>query len=266
MRLVDVALGDLKRIVVAIDPATTSGDESDLTGIVVVARGPHVDDACKLVQFTNHCPGHGYVLDDRTGRMRPTEWAHAGVDAYDFWDADRIVAEVNQGGDMVGTTIHAVRPGVPYTAVRASYGKHKRAEPVASLWEQGRVHLMGSFPPLEAQLTSWTIDSTDSHDQTSPDRMDAMVWGLTALGLIGSQWDAFLTYWRGDISKREQEPAAKPEGNHDAAAVRQLKRLMRSGPKYGTQQPEGLTVAQRRCTHRWRGDYCVFCSLTRAAV
>lgn len=174
---IEVTRSDLRRVVVAVDPAVSANEDSDDTGVIVVAKGPHQPSTCKLEGLAR-CPGHGYVLDDLTCHVTPREWAIVAVGAYDKWDADRIVAEVNNGGDMVGTTIHAVRAGISYEAVRASRGKQTRAEPASALYEQGRVHHLGNFPELETQLTTWTPDSD------SPDRLDALVWGLTALGLI----------------------------------------------------------------------------------
>lgn len=172
-----VSMDDLTRIVVAIDPAVTAGEDSDFTGMMVVGRGPHQPGTCKL---TTPCPAHGYVLADLTCKMAPAQWARRAVDAFDKWQANRIVAEVNNGGDMVGETIRAIRSSVPYEAVRATRGKRIRAEPASSLYEQGRVHHIGVFPELEDQLTSWSPDIPGD----SPDRLDALVWGLTALGLI----------------------------------------------------------------------------------
>jgi phage terminase large subunit-like protein len=148
----------LKRIVVAIDPAVTAGADSDETGIV--AAGVGFDD-------------HGYVLEDASVKASPGEWARAAVEAYRRWDADRIVAEVNNGGDLVAHTIRTVDADVPLTLVRASRGKLARAEPVAALYEQGKVHHAGVFEALERQMCEgWA---------KSPDRMDALVWAITEL-------------------------------------------------------------------------------------
>lgn len=153
----------LKRIVVAVDPAATANPDSDETGIVVAG----IDQ-----------DGEGYVLADRSARLSPNGWAERAITAYEDHHADRIVAERNQGGDMVKATLHVVDPSVPVTLVWASKGKHTRAEPVAALYEQGRVHHVGAFPELEGQLTGWTPES-----KTSPDRLDALVWALTELML-----------------------------------------------------------------------------------
>jgi phage terminase large subunit-like protein len=154
----------LRRIVVAIDPAVTANEESDETGIVVAGLGED---------------GHGYVLQDLSGKFSPDGWARLAVQAYRTYEADRIIAEVNNGGDLVERVIRTVDPHVPYTAVHASRGKRVRAEPVAALDEQGRVHHVGSFAALEDQMCTW--DSTTG--ERSPDRMDARVWAITELML-----------------------------------------------------------------------------------
>jgi len=165
--LVEVKWELIVRIIVAIDPAVTSGEESDETGIVVVAltRSQHV-----------------LVLDDLSCRESPLGWARIAIAAYKSKGADRIVGEVNNGGDLVASNIHVVDPNVAFRAVRASRGKAVRAEPVAALYEQGRVHHVMSgrpdqFTDLEDQMCGWVPDSADS----SPDRMDALVWGITDL-------------------------------------------------------------------------------------
>lgn len=152
---------DMRRVVVAIDPAVTATEESDETGIIVAGVG--VD-------------GKGYVLADRTCRLSPDGWAKRAVAAYHEFKADRIVAETNNGGDMVGLTIATVDRRVPFTKVHASRGKAIRAEPVAALYEQSRVFHAAAFPELEDQLCSWTPESGES-----PDRLDALVWALSDL-------------------------------------------------------------------------------------
>ncbi|MEW5724776.1 MAG: terminase family protein [Thermodesulfobacteriota bacterium] len=156
----------LKRIVVGVDPAVTAEEDSDETGLVVVGRG--VD-------------GHAYLLDDVSCRKSPLGWARAAVNAYWKWEADRIVGEVNQGGDMVETTIRTIDPTVSYKGVHATRGKYVRAEPVAALAEQGKIHHVGCFPQLEDQLCSMTPDGYEGGG--SPDRADAYVWAITELML-----------------------------------------------------------------------------------
>lgn len=156
---------DLARVVVAIDPAVTHGEDSDETGIVVAG----VD-----------VGGRGHVLADRTCRLSPDGWARRAVAAYRDFSADRVVAEVNNGGDMVESVLRAVDPSIPYTAVHASRGKRVRAEPVAALYEQGKVTHAEVFPELEDQLCTYTPESGDS-----PDRLDALVWAITHLMLGG---------------------------------------------------------------------------------
>lgn len=154
--------GDLVRVVVAIDPATSVGEDSDETGIITAGRGRD---------------GHGYVLEDNSGRYTPPEWARRALAAYERHDADCIVAEANQGGLMVEHTLRVQAPHVPVKLVHASRGKVTRAEPIAALWEQGRAHLVGYHPALEDQLCTW------QQGEKSPDRLDATVWALTDLAL-----------------------------------------------------------------------------------
>ncbi len=156
---------DLRRIVVAVDPPATSTQRSDACGIV--AAGLAGD-------------GTIYVLADRSRRgARPPEWAGAAVRLFEELEADRIVAEVNQGGDMVEAVIRTVAPLVPVSAVRATRGKWIRAEPVAALYEQGRVRHAGTFAALEDELCDFGPDGLSNN--RSPDRLDALVWAVTAL-------------------------------------------------------------------------------------
>lgn len=156
------AVPELRRIVVAVDPAVTSGSGSDETGIVVAGRDG----------------GTGFwVLEDLTGRLSPDLWARRVADAYARVRADTVVCEVNQGGDLVAATLRTVDPGLPVRAVRATRGKRLRAEPVAALYEQGRVRHAGVFEALEDQMTRFTGAPGDG----SPDRLDALVWALTDL-------------------------------------------------------------------------------------
>jgi predicted phage terminase large subunit-like protein len=182
---------DLVRIVVAIDPAATSGEDADETGIIVAGKDP---------------AGHGYVLADASGRYAPTEWAKTAIALYRAHHADRIVAEVNNGGEMVEATLRMVDPNVPFTSVRASRGKVVRAEPVAALYEQGRVHHVGAFAKLEDQMCSFTTDFDRSRAGYSPDRVDALVWALTDL-LVAEMpswgiWEA--TRQRAEALKQQQ--------------------------------------------------------------
>ncbi len=163
---VTAAPEDLVRVVVAVDPATTSGENADETGIVVCA----VD-----------ADGHGYVLADVSGRYQPHEWAAKAISAYHRYKADFIVAEVNQGGDMVEAVIRQVDPNVAFRKVHASRGKVARAEPVSAIYEQRRISHVGSFPQLEDQLCSMTNDFDRSRAGYSPDRVDALVWGMSQL-------------------------------------------------------------------------------------
>jgi len=152
---------DMVRIVVAVDPAATSNEDSDETGIIVAGKG--VD-------------GMYYVLDDRSCRESPDGWARRVVKAYDDWGASRVVVEVNNGGEMVSRVLKTVRPGLPIAEVRATKGKYTRAEPVSALYEQGMVWHTRPYDELETQLVEWTPESGES-----PDRLDALVWGITML-------------------------------------------------------------------------------------
>ena len=165
-------LPDLARIVVALDPAVTANAESDMTGIVVA--GIDIN-------------GIAYVLGDYTAKLSPQGWASKAIQLYHQYEADRIVAEVNQGGDMVKTTIHGEDETVSYKAVRASRGKYARAEPISALYERGLVKHVSNPPDgaslneLETQMRTWEPLGRIG----SPDRLDAMVWALTDLCLNG---------------------------------------------------------------------------------
>lgn len=163
-------LPPLDRIVVALDPSVTSGAASDACGIVVagaVMQGPKSE-------WT------AYVIDDCTVvGATPLKWAQAAVEAMQVHQADRLVAEVNQGGDLVEQVVRQVDPNVSFTKVHASRGKSARAEPVAALYEQGRVHHLGSFRALEDQMAEMTTSGFVGSG--SPDRVDALVWALTEL-------------------------------------------------------------------------------------
>jgi phage terminase large subunit-like protein len=159
-------LPPLKRIVVAIDPAVSSTENSDETGIIVTGLGD--DD-----EF--------YVLDDQSGVMSPLEWGRQAISLYNARRADRIVAEKNNGGEMVEMTLRSIDPNVSYSPVWASKGKVVRAEPISALYEQNRVHHVGPFPKLEDQMCTFTIDFDRKSMGYSPDRLDALVWALTEL-------------------------------------------------------------------------------------
>ena len=162
---------DLTRVVVAIDPAVTNNVTSDETGIVVCGVGTD---------------GKYYVLEDASLKDSPDRWGRKAVDCYYLHNADRIVAEVNNGGDLVERLIRTIDPDVPYTPVTASRGKLVRAEPIAALYEQKKVHHVGSFAVLEDQMCSYVAGV-----KKSPDRLDALVWALTELTQTTGK-----AYWR----------------------------------------------------------------------
>ena len=196
---------DYKRIVVGVDPAAGSGPESNDTGIVAAASWSRVlqaaaplSEAEQTVRQARILAGqpverHGDrrrqeydVLADRTCHLPPEKWARRAIDLYHELDADCIVAEVNNGGEMVKATIHAVDPTVKVRVVTATRGKVVRAEPISTLYEQGRVHHVGTFVELEDQQVQFTQEKIDTSERDeeqsdSPDRVDALVWAITEL-------------------------------------------------------------------------------------
>lgn len=164
---------DLRRIVVAVDPSGTKGDgQGDDVGIVVAGLG--VD-------------GRGYVLEDGTCNLSPEGWSRRAVDLYRRYEADRIVAERNYGGAMVKAIITTADRTAAFKEVTATRGKVVRAEPIAALYEQGRVSHVGQFADLEDQLCNFTASGYVGDG--SPDRADALVWALTELMLGGARYD-----------------------------------------------------------------------------
>lgn len=155
---------DLQKVCVAVDPAVTSGENADETGIVVAGLG---------------ADGLYYVLRDRSLKSTPNRWAQAALDAAEEFRADRVVAEANNGGDLVETVLRQIDPMVSYTKVHASRGKVTRAEPVAALYERGLVrHVLGTdLSALEDEMVTYTGDRRDA----SPNRLDALVWCLSWL-------------------------------------------------------------------------------------
>ncbi|MEM7057340.1 MAG: terminase family protein [Pseudomonadota bacterium] len=162
------APGDLTRVVVAVDPPVSTGHNADECGIIVAGlkvEGPVEKWPC-------------WILADRSCQGKsPQAWAERAAAAYEEFGADRLVAEVNQGGDLVENVMRQVAPSISYRAVHARVGKRLRAEPVAALYEQGRVHHAETFPELEDQLCAFEQDGS----RRSPDRLDALVWALTDL-------------------------------------------------------------------------------------
>lgn len=170
-RLLEAPNVDMQRVIIAVDPSGCSGEDdarSDEVGISVVGLGSD---------------GHGYLLEDLSGRFGPAEWGKAVVEAYGRHDADAVVAETNFGGAMVGEVIRAAQDPkdrrIPFREVKASRGKAVRAEPIAALYEQGKVHHLGYFEQLEDQLCAMTLNGYAG--DRSPDRADSLVWGLTEL-------------------------------------------------------------------------------------
>ena len=155
---------DLVRIVVAIDPSTTKTKTSDECGMIIAAKGKD---------------GHCYILEDLSAQMTPNETAVTAVENYHLWEADRIVAEANNGGDWIELGLRQIDRNVAYSKLHASRGKQARAEPVAALYEQRRVHHVGAFPAAEDELCTWEPNT----GMASPNRLDAIVWAVTELML-----------------------------------------------------------------------------------
>jgi len=168
------SIPELEYVVVGVDPAVTSKEGSDDTGIIVAGRGTD---------------GHGYVLGDYTVHDTPQKWAEAAITAYNRHEANIIVGETNNGGDLVEMNLRAVNTSIPFKAVHASRGKATRAEPISALYEQGKVHHCGTFPELEDQMCDWIPGSGKS-----PDRVDALVWAIAVLDLnTSAEWDISLS-------------------------------------------------------------------------
>lgn len=157
----------LRRVVIGVDPAVSSNENSDETGIVVCALGTD---------------GHLYVLDDLSGIYTPHQWALAVAKAARVWNADSAVCEVNNGGDLVEANIRTVTQRLRVLKVHAAHGKYTRAEPVSSIYERGMAHHCGTHATLETQMCEWNPKTDDD----SPDRVDALVWALTELSGINN--------------------------------------------------------------------------------
>lgn len=169
-RILSEDLPDLEKVYVAVDPATSTEEHSDETGIVVVGFARDKDGYAR-----------GYVLEDGSFKGTPEEWSKKAVYLYRKWEADKIIAEKNQGGQMVESVLKAADRSVPVELVHASRGKYIRAEPISALYEQKRVHHVGRFDKLEDQMCLFSVDNIRDSNTGSPDRVDALVWGLTKI-------------------------------------------------------------------------------------
>jgi phage terminase large subunit-like protein len=186
----------LTRIVIAIDPAGSSGEDADETGIVVCGTDGK---------------GHGYVLDDLSGRYPPTTWARRAIAAYHGRAADRIVAEVNYGGEMVEATLRAVDPSIAFKAVTASRGKVLRAEPISAFYEQSRVHHVGIFAELEDQMCGFASDFDRATAGYSPDRVDALCFALSEL-LVGETCQGWVDFYTSFAANKGANTPPDPAG------------------------------------------------------
>ena len=209
LRVQEHQLRPLNRIVVAIDPNASSEEDSNECGIVCAGLG---DD------------GHAYVLDDISGVMAPNEWARTAIRLLRERMGDRIIAETNNGGEMVENTLRMVDPSVPYSAVWASRGKVTRAEPISALYEQGRVHHVGAFPRLEDQMCAFTVDFDRRVMGHSPDRVDALVWAWSAFGANRNleRGAPYVRFLRAVRMERGPEVLAEEAGENPPASKRSV--------------------------------------------
>jgi phage terminase large subunit-like protein len=238
------ALPGLVRVVVAIDPAATSGEDADETGIIVAAKD---------------ATGRGFILDDLSGRFPPTQWAKTAIAAYRKHQADRIVAEVNNGGEMVESTLRVIDPNVSYTAVRASRGKIIRAEPLAALYEQSRVYHTGAFPQLEDQMCRFVLQRGAAG--FSPDRVDALVWALTDLLVPMSNEGIYELYRQlaaETAASRGAPPDAQVPSSDDPLPISIDEERRRFAAMLGDRQPTGNETAAHEprllAIHNARGN------------
>lgn len=181
--MIEVHAEDFLSIVVGVDPSLTSGENADETGIIVAASGPHQPETCAI----EHCTLHAYILEDATlprgTKSTPERWGTRVIQAYDEWNAGRVVVEGNAGRELLSSVLHNIRPTLPVELPNAGQSKTARAEPIVSLYEQGRVHHLGNpaeFALLEDQMTTWV---PMAGRRNSPDRLDALVWAITALDI-----------------------------------------------------------------------------------
>lgn len=181
----------LRRCVIAVDPAVSTNEGSDETGIIAAGVG----EKC----------GHGYTLGDFSGKYTPEGWGAMAVRQYHAFKADYIIAEANNGGDLVENNIRVIDRSVPVKLVHATRGKFIRAEPVAALAEQGKDHHVGSFPQLEDQMCTFTPDFDRKKMGFSPDRMDAKVWAYQELLIMGFPGSNILDYY----TRQDAEAAAR---------------------------------------------------------
>jgi phage terminase large subunit-like protein len=181
------AVPDMQRVVVAVDPSGASGDDESADSIGIVVAGLGID-------------GRGYILADRTCKLSPAGWGRRAVSAYHEFKADRIVAERNFGGAMVEHVIRTADPNVAFAEVTASRGKVVRAEPVAALYEQGRISHIGDLAELEDQMCQMATDGYLG--EGSPDRLDAMVWAITDLMLAPST-TGIIEFYRREVEAKK---------------------------------------------------------------
>jgi len=188
--MIEIHPEQFTKIVIGVDPAITSGEDADETGIIVAASGPHQPSTCVIPS----CIAHGYVLQDATppksNKNSIDRWVKVVVDLYDEWNANIIVVENNAGRELLDMALRTVRSDLPIHRPNAIENKKARAEPIVALYEQGRVHHVGDplqFAELEEQMTTWVPKEGSGRGSKSPDRVDALVWALAELNLQGKK-------------------------------------------------------------------------------
>lgn len=240
LRVEQRAYDTMRRIVVGVDPSASSSDTSDECGIVACGEGPE-------------SPPHYYTLEDKSLIAHPNVWARTAVSLYYTLHADCIVAEKNNGGEMVEAVLHHVDANVPVKLVHASKGKITRAEPIAALYEQGRCHHVGMFALMESQM----CDYNPATAEESPDRMDALVWAMTELS--ARSWGLF-QLWKEQAEAKEHPktdrvdvlgqpvaPRPSPEDNYKALADLQKKDTALDHTWFGTGAAKPKPKAQITC-------------------
>jgi phage terminase large subunit-like protein len=237
----------LARIVVAIDPAVSSGEDADETGIVILGKD---------------FQGHDYMLADASGKHSQSSGPKLPSPRIAH-RADRIVAERNNGGAMVEATIRMVDGNIPVTTLWASRGKVARAKPVSALHEQGRVHHIGTFPQLEDQMCTFTTDFDRARAGYSPDRLDALVWGLTEL-LV--EWGVFeVTRQRAEELQRARQPPPPPQREYAVGSVEWQHQQEQAGESDYAVSRASLAEFAARNVH-WLAMHCSWHLPTRCKI
>jgi phage terminase large subunit-like protein len=241
-------LPPLSRVVVSIDPAASSNEGSDETGIIVAGISAE---------------GQGYLLEDASGHYKPNEWGMKAIQMYNKWGADTIIGEINNGGDMVENTLRSIDENIPFKSMRASRGKMARAEPISTLYEQRKVHHVGHFPKLEDQLMALTTDFSRASAGYSPDRADALVWAFTEVMLGDVDGQGIYEYYRTLNSAQEAEKITGPVGSKEVMVLMRTDRkdvptiYSRSGWQYKVHSDGTVLVIADETSVFFAQGFCV---------